>query len=225
MMRRFELQSYLRAIEKYGATEMGAVPPIILAIVMSPFSRTRPFMKSIRNVMCGAAPLSKELQARLLEFLEPGVPFNQVWGMTETSCIATLFAYPEKDDTGSVGRLIPNLEAKLVSPLFMLFESAHLTNCNPDLLMMTVITFQPSEFAVRSVSEDRPSFLVISTTPKPTPRALIKMPFSRPVTLAGVTKRLVNGISLIGKKNLSRSADFRLPLLNLKLYCSHILRS
>lgn len=113
MMRRFELQSYLRAIEKYGATEMAAVPPIILAIVMSPFSRTRPFMKSIRNVMCGAAPLSKELQARLSQFLEPGVPFNQVWGMTETSCIATLFAYPEKDETGSVGRLIPNLEAKL----------------------------------------------------------------------------------------------------------------
>jgi acyl-CoA synthetase (AMP-forming)/AMP-acid ligase II len=34
--------------------------------------------------------------------------------MTETSCIATMFPYPEKDFTGGVGRLIPNLTAKLV---------------------------------------------------------------------------------------------------------------
>jgi acyl-CoA synthetase (AMP-forming)/AMP-acid ligase II len=33
--------------------------------------------------------------------------------VTETSCIATMFPYPEKDFTGGVGRLIPNLEAKL----------------------------------------------------------------------------------------------------------------
>lgn len=112
MMRRFELHAFLEANEKFGATELGMVPPIVVAIVMSPFSRTRPFLKSIRNVTCGAAPLDKGLQARLLELVEPGVPFNQVWGMTETSCIATMFAYPEKDDTGSVGRLIPNLEAK-----------------------------------------------------------------------------------------------------------------
>lgn len=34
--------------------------------------------------------------------------------MTELTCIATLTNYPEADDTGAVGRLIPNMEAKLV---------------------------------------------------------------------------------------------------------------
>lgn len=38
----------------------------------------------------------------------------QVWGMSETSCIATMFYYPDFDDTGSVGRFIPNCDAKLV---------------------------------------------------------------------------------------------------------------
>lgn len=112
MMRRFDLKGYLRATETYEATEMVTVPPMVLAIVMTPFSRERRFLKSVRLVSCGAAPLDKGLQARLSELLEDGVPFNQVWGMTETSCIATMFSYPEKDTTGSVGRLLPNLEVK-----------------------------------------------------------------------------------------------------------------
>lgn len=34
--------------------------------------------------------------------------------MTETSCIATQFLFPQSDATGSVGRPIPNLDMKLV---------------------------------------------------------------------------------------------------------------
>ncbi|OKL61423.1 hypothetical protein UA08_03148 [Talaromyces atroroseus] len=114
MMRRFELQLFLRTVEKYGTTEMPTVPPIVLAIVKSPYSRTRPFLKSVRSVTCGAAPLDKSLQARLSELLKDNATFNQVWGMTETSCIATMFPCGEQDHTGSVGRLVPNLEVKLI---------------------------------------------------------------------------------------------------------------
>lgn len=39
---------------------------------------------------------------------------NQVWGMSETSCIATFLYYPEADNSGSVGKMIPTLDAKLV---------------------------------------------------------------------------------------------------------------
>jgi 4-coumarate--CoA ligase len=34
--------------------------------------------------------------------------------MTETTCIASMFQYPEQDTTGSVGRVLPGLDAKLV---------------------------------------------------------------------------------------------------------------
>ena len=46
--------------------------------------------------------------------LRPDAPFTQVWGMSETTCIASMTPYPEHDPSGSVGRLLPNHDAKLV---------------------------------------------------------------------------------------------------------------
>lgn len=112
VMRRFDLQAFLTTVEKYDITDIAAVPPIVLAILMSPFSRTRPFLKKLKTVSCGAAPLDKDAQERFRTLLADDAPVTQVWGMTETCCIATMFQYPEQDDTGSVGRLLPNVEAK-----------------------------------------------------------------------------------------------------------------
>lgn len=36
--------------------------------------------------------------------------------MTELSCLAMRHPYPEHDDTGSLGRLMPNIDAKCISP-------------------------------------------------------------------------------------------------------------
>lgn len=112
MMRRFDLENFLSIVEKYNVTDLAMVPPIVIAILMSPASRKRPFLRKVRLAACGAAPLDKDVQARFRELMADDGPFTQVWGMTETSCIATMFPFPEHDDTGSVGRLIPNLEAK-----------------------------------------------------------------------------------------------------------------
>ncbi|KAL4914848.1 hypothetical protein BDW62DRAFT_204212 [Aspergillus aurantiobrunneus] len=115
MMRRFDLPTFLETVEKYQVTDMVFVPPIAIAILMSQLTHTRPFLKSVRTAVCGAAPLDKDVQARIQALLGEGTPFTQVWGMTETSCVATKFPYWEDDKTGSVGRLIPNLQAKLVN--------------------------------------------------------------------------------------------------------------
>ena len=64
--------------------------------------------------MCGAAPLGKGPQSRFQALLAPDAPFCQVWGMTETTSIATMFPWPENDDTGSIGRPLCNLDTKLV---------------------------------------------------------------------------------------------------------------
>jgi acyl-CoA synthetase (AMP-forming)/AMP-acid ligase II len=114
IMRRFDLEIFLVTTEKYNVTEILVVPPIALAILMSPFSKERPFLKKVRCGIIGAAPLDKDVQARFRALLGDDSPFTQVWGMTETTCIATMFYHPEHDDTGSVGRLIPNVEAKFV---------------------------------------------------------------------------------------------------------------
>lgn len=112
-MRRFELEPYLQRIEKYKITDMLMVPPVVIAIIMNPVSKKYD-LSSINWAGTGAAPLSKESQARLKALLRPDAPFTQVWGMTETTCIATFFPYPEHDVTGSVGRLCPGLDVKLV---------------------------------------------------------------------------------------------------------------
>ncbi|KAJ5224167.1 AMP-dependent synthetase/ligase [Penicillium citrinum] len=98
MMRRFDLEGYLSTVERFDVTDLAM----------------RPFLRKVRLAACGAAPLDKDVQARFRSLMGDDSPFTQVWGMTETSCIATMFPFPEHDDTGSVGRLIPNLEAKLI---------------------------------------------------------------------------------------------------------------
>ncbi|KAJ5170979.1 AMP-dependent synthetase/ligase [Penicillium coprophilum] len=114
MMRRFDLETYLATVEKYNITDLSLVPPLVIGILMSPLSQKRPYLQKTRLAGCGAAPLDKNVQARFRALMGTNSPFTQVWGMTETCCIATRFPYPEHDDTGSVGRLVPNLEAKLI---------------------------------------------------------------------------------------------------------------
>lgn len=111
IMRRFELEPYLAGIEKHKVTNLGMVPPLVIAIINSPLSK-KYSLKSVRTAGVGAAPLDAGSQRRLREMMAPGATFTQVWGMTETTSAITLFYYPEADDTGSVGRLMPNTDIK-----------------------------------------------------------------------------------------------------------------
>lgn len=114
VMRRFELESWLRNIQRFQITEANMVPPMVIQVINSPLTK-KYSLASMRNSWVGAAPLAAEPQARYKALLRPDTPFNQVWGMSETSCIATMLHYPEHDPTGSVGRFLPNLDAKLVN--------------------------------------------------------------------------------------------------------------
>lgn len=116
IMRRFELEPLLANIEKFQINEIGLVPPIIIAIIMSGLA-SKYSLKGIKSLTCGAAPLGRESQDRMRDLLAPGTLVNQVWGMTETSCIASMFYCPEDDVTGSVGRMIPGLDVKYVLSL------------------------------------------------------------------------------------------------------------
>jgi acyl-CoA synthetase (AMP-forming)/AMP-acid ligase II len=113
VLRRFELEPLLASIEKFGITELAVVPPIVVAMLMSPATK-KYSLKSIKAASCGAAPLAKETQQRFRELLSPDATVTQVWGMTETSCVASMIHYPGDDTTGSVGKLLPCVDAKLV---------------------------------------------------------------------------------------------------------------
>lgn len=113
VMRRFELETWMRNIEHFQITEANMVPPMVIQVINSPLTK-KYSLQSVRNSWVGAAPLAAEPQARFKALLRSDAPFNQVWGMSETSCIATMLHYPEHDPTGSVGRFLPNQDAKLV---------------------------------------------------------------------------------------------------------------
>ena len=86
VMRRFDLEKFLTSITKYKINEIGIVPPIFVALIMSPMTQ-KCDLTSIKAVSCGAAPLSKETQARFRKLLPKDTRVNQVWGMTESESI------------------------------------------------------------------------------------------------------------------------------------------
>ena len=114
IQRRFALEPYLAAIEKYQITDLLIVPPQVIAVLNAPELTKKYSLKSIRHAVAGAAPLDKVQQKRFAELLGPAARFTQVWGMTESCCVATGFYWDEEDFTGSVGRAKPNMDVKLI---------------------------------------------------------------------------------------------------------------
>ncbi len=129
VMRRFELPVYLANLERFKITDIFVVPPLVISIIMSPLSRKHS-LKSVKQASCGAAPLDKEQQARFKDLLANDAQVTQVWGMTETTCITTMFRWPEDDASGSVGMLVPHMRAKCVHQL---------TTMDPKKLRMALI--------------------------------------------------------------------------------------
>jgi 4-coumarate--CoA ligase len=112
IMRRFELEAFLAAIERHQITYLGMVPPLVISIIMSPLAR-KYSLKSIKRAACGAAPLDKDSGERFKALCAPECTFTQVFGMTETTGLISLFYYPDEDDTGSVGNtFMPNTDIK-----------------------------------------------------------------------------------------------------------------
>jgi acyl-CoA synthetase (AMP-forming)/AMP-acid ligase II len=117
VMRRFEPSVFINAVATHRITELYLVPPLVIALIMHPLSQRTPSpLRSVRSGWVGAAPLTRETQARLTRLLAPDAKFTQVWGMTEANCFAARFPEGEDDTTGSVGYLCPGMEGKLVDP-------------------------------------------------------------------------------------------------------------
>jgi 4-coumarate--CoA ligase len=110
---RFELESFLRNIERHQITEGAFVPPMVHMILASPL-REKYSLKSIRHAHAGAAPLDAGSQERFRQLLADDAPLTQVWGMTETSCTCSSLPHEYGNETtGSVGKMLPNMDVKL----------------------------------------------------------------------------------------------------------------
>lgn len=109
IMPRFSMSRFVEIVEQFDINEVLLVPPMIVSFVTG--TAPRDFLKHIRFVWCGGAPLESAVVKKMYRLLAPDACIAQVYGMTEAGWISTL-KWPERDESGSVGRLLANVEAK-----------------------------------------------------------------------------------------------------------------
>jgi len=111
-MPRFELESFLKAVQDYEVTLAHLVPPIVLSLSKNPVVDNYRLPK-LRTIFSGAAPLGEDLTRACGDRL--GCHIRQGYGMTETSPVThSSPASPTETKCGSVGVLAPNTECKIV---------------------------------------------------------------------------------------------------------------
>jgi acyl-CoA synthetase (AMP-forming)/AMP-acid ligase II len=113
LMPRFDFTEFLTLAQKYRATILPLVPPVVLGMAKSP-AVGQFDLSSVRLVFCGAAPLSDDVARELAGKL--GCPVVQGYGMTEASPVTHLS--PTRNapwKPGASGKIICNTEVKLVS--------------------------------------------------------------------------------------------------------------
>ncbi|MHC5903845.1 4-coumarate--CoA ligase family protein [Streptomyces sp. S6] len=112
---RFDLETFLAAVEKHRITGLYVAPPIVLALAKHP-AVERYDLSSVRYVISAAAPLDAGLAAACARRLNLP-PLGQAYGMTELSPgthIVPLAAMREAPP-GTVGKLIGGTEMRIVS--------------------------------------------------------------------------------------------------------------
>lgn len=114
VMRKFDANEMVKAIERYGVTHFPTVPPLFMALTRRAKDGTSSSMKSLKQVSCGAAPLNTKSIEEFVRTL-PDVDLIQGYGMTESTAIGTRGYNSEKlRNYSSVGLLAPNMQAKVV---------------------------------------------------------------------------------------------------------------
>ncbi|MDQ0961027.1 acyl-CoA synthetase (AMP-forming)/AMP-acid ligase II [Streptomyces sp. B4I13] len=112
---RFDLETFLAAIQKHRITGLYVAPPIVLALAKHPAVAAYD-LTSLKYVISAAAPLDADLAAACAERLNLP-PVGQAYGMTELSPgthVVPLSAMREAPG-GTVGRLIAGTEMRIVS--------------------------------------------------------------------------------------------------------------
>jgi len=111
-MRTFNYDGFLRNIQQHSITHIQTAPPVIVMLAKRPETEKYD-LSSLVNILCGAAPLSKELQNEVSA--KCGVKVVQTWGMTEVTCSCLHVPGGLDDRSGSVGYIDPNSEMKLIN--------------------------------------------------------------------------------------------------------------
>ena len=110
-MPRFDLEQFLKLMQKHGVTMAYLVPPIVLALAKSPMVDNYDLSK-LRNIQSGAAPLPEPVAKACIE--RHDLMLRQGYGLTETSPVTHANGKDREIKNTSVGVAIPNTEYRIV---------------------------------------------------------------------------------------------------------------
>lgn len=110
---RFSAETFFGHVERLRPTYFSAVPTIYSLLVSLPES-VRPDVSSLRFVVCGAAPVSREL----LEACQQRFGFTMVegYGLTEGTCASACNPVEGVRKLGTVGPALPGQQIRIVRP-------------------------------------------------------------------------------------------------------------
>ncbi|XP_050358860.1 uncharacterized protein LOC126779078 [Nymphalis io] len=108
---KFEVELYLKTIEKYEISQLAVVPAMLIALCKSNLQYDT---SSVQIIFCGAAPLYEETAQAVKQRFPSARAILQGYGMTETTLAISINFNPDK--IGSVGTVISHTVAKVVNP-------------------------------------------------------------------------------------------------------------
>jgi 4-coumarate--CoA ligase len=114
VMPRFDLERACQLIQQHRITFSYIPPPIVLALGKHP-AVDKYDLSSVKMLHSGAAPLTRELTEALWNRLK--IPVKQGFGLSETAPASHSQEWHAwAKAMGSVGKLMPNMEAMIVGP-------------------------------------------------------------------------------------------------------------
>jgi long-chain acyl-CoA synthetase len=116
---RFDPQGTLDLVAARGCTMVPVAPAVFGRWLPLPDLRER--LSTVRLVLSGSAPLSKEVVEEFAE--RTGIPVHQGYGLTEAAPVVTSTLRSEVPHAGSVGSALDGVEIRLVDGLGAVVES------------------------------------------------------------------------------------------------------
>ncbi|KAK2166480.1 hypothetical protein NP493_1319g02006 [Ridgeia piscesae] len=111
---RYNATRFIESVQTYKVTIVAIVPPIAVDILLLTEAGDRTAFASVHTIICGAAPLSADLE-RQLKRNTGVVRVQQAFGMTESGP-TSVPEWDDDDSIGSVGIVPSNTEYKVVNP-------------------------------------------------------------------------------------------------------------
>lgn len=112
-MSKFDIEKWCAHVQNYKVTFSYVVPPVVLLLGKHP-AVNKYDLSSLRMMNSGAAPLTQELVETVYSRIKTGI--KQGYGLSETSPTTHTQPWGEwRSSIGSVGRLVPNMEAKYMN--------------------------------------------------------------------------------------------------------------